>query len=99
MAAALLMPVPPPVMTTFFPAAEDSSLVGEMAAYGLLCHVLVNETKLLIGGDTMASIGLSSEISIKVILLDGMAVQNPCVRIVPSFMPLESVLSRSFTDC
>ena len=31
MAAAFPIPVPPPVITTFFPAIESSGRVGEMA--------------------------------------------------------------------
>lgn len=40
---ALLIPVLPPVMTTFLPAADSSGRNGEMNGFGLGCQVLVKE--------------------------------------------------------
>lgn len=41
-----LMPVPPPVTTTFFPATQSSGRVGEINGYDLECHIFVNDINL-----------------------------------------------------
>lgn len=38
-------PLPPPVITTDFPARDSSGRVGSMLAYGDECHILVADGK------------------------------------------------------